>query len=39
MDDVPEIAKVEDVSMNTDKLQGLVSVQKSIAEMIVEAIT
>lgn len=39
MNDVPEIAKVEDVSMNTDKLQSLVSVQKSIAGMIVEAIT
>jgi len=38
MDDVPEIAKVEDVSMNTEKLQSLGVKQKSIDEMILETI-
>ena len=39
MDDVPEVAKVEDVSMNTEKLQSLVRVQKSNEDMIFEEIT
>jgi len=36
MDDVPDLAKVEDVSMNTEKLQSLGIKQKSIDEMILE---
>jgi dTDP-4-dehydrorhamnose reductase len=38
MDDVPEVAKVEDVSMNTDKLQSYGIKQKSIDKMIIEII-
>lgn len=38
MDDVPELAKVEDVSMNTDKLQSYGIKQKSLDEMIFESI-
>lgn len=34
MDDIPEITKVEDVSMNTEKLQSFGIKQKSIDEMI-----
>lgn len=36
MDDVPEVAKVEDVSMNTEKLQSYGIKQKSLDEMILE---
>ncbi|MEO8398703.1 MAG: SDR family oxidoreductase [Ignavibacteriaceae bacterium] len=36
MDDIPNIAKVEDVSMNTEKLQSFSIVQKSIEESIKE---
>ncbi len=36
MDDVPNLAKVEDVSMNTSKLQSNGIKQKSIDEMILE---
>ncbi len=38
MDDVPGIQKVEDVSMNTDKLQSFGIRQKTIDEMILEII-
>jgi len=38
MDDVPELAKVEDVSMNTDKLQSYGIKQKSVDEMILEIV-
>jgi dTDP-4-dehydrorhamnose reductase len=38
MNDVPEIAKVEDVSMNTDKLKSYLIEQKSLDEMIIESI-
>jgi len=38
MDDVPEVAKVEDVSMNTDKLQSYGIKQKNLNEMILESI-
>jgi dTDP-4-dehydrorhamnose reductase len=38
MDDVPEIVKVEDVSMNTEKLQSFGVKQKSIEEMILEIV-
>ena len=38
MDDVPEVAKVEDVSMNTDKLRSYGIKQKSLDEMIFESI-
>lgn len=38
MDDVPGLPKVEDVSMNTDKLQSLGLKQKSLDEMIEEII-
>jgi len=37
MEDIPNIVKVEDVSMNTEKLQLLGVNQKSIDEMILEA--
>lgn len=36
MEDVPELAKVEDVSLNTDKLKSYGIVQKSIKESIEE---
>lgn len=36
MDDVPAVAKVEDVSMNTDKLKTLGIRQHSLAEMMLE---
>ncbi|HMN24842.1 MAG: SDR family oxidoreductase [Ignavibacteriaceae bacterium] len=38
MDDVPGLQKVEDVSMNTDKLQSYGIKQKSIDEMILEIV-
>ncbi len=38
MDDLPELPKVEDVSMNTDKLQSYGIKQKSINETIFEAL-
>ena len=38
MDDVPGIQKVEDVSMNTDKLQSFGFKQKTLDEMILEII-
>ena len=38
MDDVPEVAKVEDVSMNTDKLKSYGIKQKSLDEMILETL-
>ena len=38
MDDVPEVIKVEDVSMNTDKLQSYGIKQKSLDEMILESL-
>jgi dTDP-4-dehydrorhamnose reductase len=38
MDDVPDLAKVEDVSMNTEKLQSPGIKQKSIDEMILEIV-
>ncbi|MFZ1520480.1 MAG: SDR family oxidoreductase [Ignavibacteriaceae bacterium] len=38
MDDVPEVAKVEDVSMNTDKLRSYGIKQKSLDEMILESL-
>jgi dTDP-4-dehydrorhamnose reductase len=38
MDDVPEIVRVEDVSMNTEKLQSFGVKQKSIEEMILEIV-
>ena len=38
MDDVPEVIKVEDVSMNTDKLQSYGIKQKSLDEMILETL-
>jgi dTDP-4-dehydrorhamnose reductase len=38
MDDVPEVAKVEDVSMETDKLQSYGIKQKSLDEMILETL-
>ena len=39
MDDVPDLAKVKDVSMNTDKLQSYGIKQKSIDDMILEILT
>lgn len=36
MDDIPEITKVEDVSMNTEKLQSYGIKQKSVDEMILD---
>lgn len=36
MDDVPDLVKVEDVSMNTDKLQALGLQSRSIADNIIE---
>jgi dTDP-4-dehydrorhamnose reductase len=36
MDDVPNLQKVEDVSMNTDKLQSFGIKQKTLDEMILE---
>lgn len=39
MDDVPGLQKVEDVSMNTDKLQSLGIKQKLLDEMILEIVT
>lgn len=38
MDDVPELAKVEDVSMNTDKLKSYGIKQKKLDEMILETL-
>lgn len=38
MDDVPSLPKVEDVSINTEKLQSLGIKQKSIDEMILEIV-
>ena len=38
MDDVPDLQKVEDVSMNTDKLQSFGFKQKTLDEMILEII-
>lgn len=38
MDDVPRVQKVEDVSMNTDKLQSFGFKQKALDEMILEII-
>jgi dTDP-4-dehydrorhamnose reductase len=38
MDDVPGLPKVEDVSMNTDKLQSLGIRQKTLDEMILEIV-
>ncbi|MCU0343036.1 MAG: NAD(P)-dependent oxidoreductase [Ignavibacterium sp.] len=38
MDDVPGLQKVEDVSMNTDKLQSFGIKQKTLDEMILEII-
>ena len=38
MDDVPGIQKVEDVSMNTDKLQSFGFKQRTLDEMILEII-
>jgi dTDP-4-dehydrorhamnose reductase len=38
MDDVPSIQKVEDVSMNTDKLQSFGIKQKTLDEMILEIV-
>ena len=38
MNDVPELAKVKDVSMNTDKLQSYGIKQKSIDDMILEIV-
>jgi dTDP-4-dehydrorhamnose reductase len=39
MDYVPDLAKVKDVSMNTDKLQSYGIKQKSIDDMILEILT
>jgi dTDP-4-dehydrorhamnose reductase len=39
MDDVRDLAKVKDVSMNTDKLQSYGIKQKSIDDMILEILT
>ncbi len=39
MDDLPDLPKVEDVSMNTDKLQSYGIKQKSLDEMILEIIS
>ena len=38
MDDVPNLAKVEDVSLDTSKLQSFGIKQKSLEEMIFEII-
>ncbi|MBE0550764.1 MAG: NAD(P)-dependent oxidoreductase, partial [Ignavibacterium sp.] len=38
MDDVPGLQKVEDVSMNTDKLQSFGIRQKTLDEMILEIV-
>lgn len=38
MNDVPQLAKVKDVSMNTDKLQSYGIKQKSIDDMILEIV-
>jgi dTDP-4-dehydrorhamnose reductase len=38
MDDVPSLPKVEDVSMNTEKLQSYGIKSKSVDEMILEAV-
>lgn len=38
MDDVPEVTRVEDVSMNTEKLQSYGIKQKSLEEMIIDSI-
>ena len=36
MDDIPDFPKVEDVSMNTDKLQSFGFKQRTLDEMILE---